>query len=86
MLGMNTLRAIAGGKLFTKVSDAPAPNRWPVESGKQMAAAHRVSVRVQRPQTPGWSSYSSSLRNCALSRRICSLTRRCGWTASPGAA
>lgn len=46
MLGMNTLRAIAGGSRFTKEPDATAPEQWPAEISEQMAAAHRTICAV----------------------------------------
>jgi hypothetical protein len=41
MLGMNTLRAIAAGKLFRQQTTM-APDPWPMGIGEQMAAAHRI--------------------------------------------
>jgi hypothetical protein len=46
MLGMNTLRLLAGGRLFTKEPIETAPDQWPAEIGEQMAAAHRVIYPV----------------------------------------
>jgi hypothetical protein len=42
MLGMNTLRAIAGRRLVAKEPNAMAPDPWPTGISEQMAAAHRI--------------------------------------------
>ncbi len=42
MLGMNTLRA--------KEPVQTAPDQWPAEIGKQMAAAHRIDTDPRLPE------------------------------------